>query len=806
MIYNFKLLIFILNYFMFIINYLIILFFLIFNFNFCFSKNIQFNKVFIYYNYSKIFHNILYKKINYEFIKFNNKNIINFLWKMNFFYKIKYFKLNNNLFIYLYNKLIINNIILNNNNKIYFSKKFLFKILSSFNINKNCYLYKNNLFKFKKFMLLKYKNIGLNNLKINFNIIKFNKIYILLKLNINNDLLNNLNINIYGNKFLNKDKFLLLLKDCKFDIVFLNKNKFNICLNKIKNFYFNYGFLDFSIIKIDKKIDCNNKLNINLYIHEGNRYRINNLFILSNISKLNKNILYNFKLNNLLLNNYFNYIEFKSFINKINFFLKKRGYIYIILNIKYKKILDNKIIFFMYIKLNNIYKIKNIILKSNIKKKYNFILYNLNKTKDYIYNKYILNKLIYNLLQKNYFKNIKFKLKIIDILNNNNLNIIYNLKFIKKGLLNFNINFGKLKYLNYKFIFNKKNLFNIGDDFNLNFTNNNYMNYSSFTFIKNLFKNINFKYKFYYNSKIYNLLFNNRYSNNYYGLNTGFFLNLNNNINYNLYIKYISNKIFNFNKNILFLNYLNFIFNNFLKFKNNNIYKYSNFFIKNILEINKLNDKYNPNNGFYLNLNTKISLPLLSNDKFYKFYFLFKKYISLNKKKSLILLTNIFFGFSNTFNNKNIPIYENFSNINNNFLRGFDYKDLFNNLIFMNLNFSNCKNLNNYCLAESYLGKNYIFYLSNEFIINNIFLKKKSSYNKYIKSILFIDSGFVLNNKLRNNHFKLSYINFNKVFKISYGLHTKIFTPLGYLNIILGFPLKNLNNKSNILNFYLSNN
>ncbi len=621
------------------------------------------------------------------------------------------------------------------------------------------------------------------------------------------------NIYIYGNKFLNKNKFLILLNNKfnneNFNNILNNLLKYKVFIRNIENiksFYFNYGYFNFNIIKIIKKINYNGFLNIYLYINEGKRFKINNIIIFSNILKFN-NILNKLKYNIYYKDKYFNYKLLKSLINKINFFFKKRGYINIIFNIKNIK-LNNKIILYLYIKFGRIYYINKIFFKKNYIYKNFFLFKNIPQLKRFIYNKYLIEKGLFNLLKSNYFNKINKKINIDNIFINN-LNIIYNLYFNNENLFNFNIGFNKNKNIDYKFIFSKKNILYIGNELNFKFIKNNYINLNNINFLYYLLKNIFIKYKFYYNKNLINNFINNIYSINNYGFNSSLIYDLNNIINYKFSLNYLYSYLYNLKNKLLIIKYLNLIDNKFNI--NNNYYNFNNFFIKNNLIINKLDNIITPNKGFLLNIKTIINFPFL-NKFFYKYSILFKKYFYLDNKKIYNLNLNTFYSciYSNNFDYFNTNFYKNFNFLNNNFLRGFDNKNLLFNYIKYSKIF-NCKNkINHYCLSKIYLNYNSIFLFNTELNISNFLFKKK--YLDYIKSYFFIDTGIIWNNKINNfflNNYKkniLNNINIKNISRISFGVIFKIFTPIGFLNLIYGYPIKkNINDKINIFNFYLGN-
>ncbi len=761
----------------------------------------------------------LYKKILLNHLgniisKKNIIDIVNCLYKTRYFKNIKIYEVNNKLFIYLNYKPLIYDLLIQGNISLN-SKKILF-ILDKFNIKKNFFLENNLILEVKKIFLNKYKELGKYNVKISFLIFFLNKKYCILKINFNEgEYLKIKNISFKRNSFLNKEKILYLKNvnnNFKLLNYFVDFNFYNLIndLYRIKNFYFKYGYLDFYFKKIKFIFLNKNILNIIIDLYEGDRYKIYDILFKKKIKdiKLNK-ILDKIKWKFFNKNIYYKSTIIDSIILNIKKEFKKCGFLNFKININYKKLVNNKIIFFLYIKLNKIFYINKIILKNINSYKNSFLYKNIPIHKNNLYNEYLINLGKKNLENTNIFSLVSWKKKIINSKKNNKLNIIYNFKSDYDNKFNFGINYGNNNNLNYEFNLFKKNFFYLGNDFLIKSTKTKFSNNSKI-YTKNFINYLNnffIKHKLFFNYSLNNQLNNYGYLNKNYGYKSYITWRVNDFLEYNLGLEYIYN-IFNKMKPYLgILKYLKSINKKIDFISKKNPLIISDFLINFNFKINKLDNIILPKYGFYIYFNSKFT-SFKSMNNFYKIYVSASKYFSLNKYKNWIFFLHNYIGYSNSFNNKIIPFYENFHSLNNNFLRVFS-NDISYNQIYTNFNKNKCKKNKYMCLSSYYSGGNFIFYLNNELVFPNFFLN--NYYKNYFRTSLFIDSGLVLDTNLINTSNNINnnisdYKNIKNMFKMSAGISCKIVTPLGTINLSYGFPiLYNSNDKIHNFQFNIGN-
>ncbi len=722
---------------------------------------------------------ILSKKFG-NFIKEKNIfSIINFLYKIDFFDKIKIYKFNKNLYINLHYKPIINNIFIIGNNIL--SNSDIIIYLKKFNIKKNAFLNDFLILKVKNFIYRKYRNLGIYNVKIIFKKIFLKNKFCILKiyfyenkyLNIKNIFLNKKTFIVKKriNFFYRKNIFLFKIFGT---FINFNLDDFIVYLNLIKKKYLNYGYFDIDIKKIYFIFLNKTDINIKIYLSEGKRYKIHDLFIYSNKNiKLDK-ILNKVKYIFLKNNKYYKYNILKKIIIYIKKFFKENGFLNVKIDLDYQFIDYEKIMIFLYIKLDKIFYVNKIFFK-NISLYEKKILYNnIPKIENNLFNEYLINLGKLNLKKTNFFSSVDWKKKkCVDKINK--LDIIYLLEKNNDSKLNFNINYDKKNNLNYEVSLLKNNFLYLGNNLFIKGIKNNLWNYSEI----NLINPINYVNNFYIQHKLfYNYIINNYFKKfNYvhlnYGYKNNFLFKLDNYFKYKFGIYYIYNNFY-VKKNIYFSNVKN----------NLNIKNTKNFLIINNLYINKLDNNILPEYGFYINFNSKFTFLNLYK-KFYNIYISWSKYLSLSKDNKWIWFIHNYLDYSNDFKNEILPFYKNLNFSRERFLRVFDE----------NINYINKKYfLNTY-------KNNLIFLLTNELIIPNKFLLlNNTNLSKNIRTSFFIDSGLSINTGLLNK------LNFKDFLKVSTGISLKFVTYLGTINLSYGFPLiNNINDKINSFQFNIGN-
>ncbi len=751
--------------------------------------------------YSKILLNFLgnYFSIN------NINNIINCLYKTNYFDYIKIYKFNKIIFIYLIEKSFIYDFIFKGNYILTNDK--IFFILNKFNIKKKSFWNNYLNLQAKNFIIDEYKKLGKYNIKIDFIKICNKKRHCILKINFNEG---------YYLKirkiFLKKNKLYLNLNnnDLKFlnYFIYFNFNDLLINLSYIKDFYFKYGYFDFYFKKINFVFLNKNILDVFIDLYKGNRYKIYNIYIKNNIKNNKINIYINkIKKKFFYKNINYKYNILKNIIYNIDIYLKNNGFANFKINFNYQKLNDNKIILFLYIKADNIFYINKIFFK-NINFYRNKFLYKNIPIKDSdLYNEYLLNLGKKNIIKSNIFSSVSWKKKFLKINNKNKLNIVYDFKENYDSKLNFGINYGRENNLNYELNLFKKNFFYLGNDILIKSIKNKFYN-SSEIYFKNFISYLNnflIKHKLFYNYSFDNQFNNYGYLNIYYGYKSYILWKINNFLNYNFGIEYLYNNIYKTKSYLSILKYLKSLDINYINISKKNPLVINDYLIHFNFKFNKLDNIIFPNYGFYINLNSKFTI-LKSTNNFYKIYFSLSKYLPLDKKKKFIFYFHNFIGYSNGLNNKIIPFYENFNSLGNN-LRVFN-NNISPHHILINSNKYKCKKNKYMCISPYYSGGNLIILLNNELIFPN-FLNKY--YSRYFRTSIFIDSGLILDSNWTNT-FKNKinnipdYGNINNMFKTSMGISLKLMTSFGILNLSYGFPLfYNENDEINNFQFNIGN-
>ncbi len=781
--------------------------FLLFFFCFFWVKSFSIQKFFLkdffwnIKNKSNIFlyNKILFNKYGNWVSEKNINDIIHVLYQIGYFKNIRIYKINNKIFLYLYYKSFIYKIFLKGNNV--FKNYEILSFLNKFNIKKNVFLNYHSILEAKNFIIKKYKKVGRYGIKINFWNFFLKKNYCILKINfnegkyfkirnfffknnyflINNKFLSFINKNYYYNNILNFSSY--------FDI----KN-FILNFNLIKKKYFDYGYLDFSFYKIKFFFLSNNVIDIKVYLHEGKRYKIFDLLIYNYDIKF-YNLLNKIKYKFFHENIYYKYDILKNIFWNIKNIFKERGFINININLDYQKISNNKIIIFLYIDSGKIFHINKIFLE-NIDLYEKKFLYknNIPKMKNYLYNEYLINLGKYNLKKTNFFTSILLKKKF---LNFNKLNIIYFLKKNYDNKLNFGINYGKYNSLNYEFSLFRKNFLYLGNDFFLKSIKNKFSNYNEFYLINpiNYLNNIHIKQKIFYNYMYDNKL--NNYLNFSCGYKSNILWKINNLFKYKFGIYNIYNNLHIVKNDYSLINYLKSINKNNI----NNYLLINDFLITNNFTINKLNNIILPKYGYYINLNNKFTF-LDSINSFYKTNISWYKYFPITYDYSWIFFLHNYIGYGNGFSGKQLPFYENFNFLENNYLRVFSNNVQINDL---NLDINNQSNKIKASLLNNFVG-NLAFYFTNELIFPNKYFLNQY-YSKYLRTSLFLDSGFIINTDYLN---KLNILNndnnIKHILKISTGVSLKFITSIGTINMSYGFPLLyNSSDKINNFQFNIGN-
>ncbi len=636
-----------------------------------------------------------------------------------------------------YNNLLLN-IKYNNNNTYYYY--FLLKNKNFFN--------KLNIDKINNFFLNidHFKKINIK--KINKNIvIKLLYKPVLYKIFLN------------GNNIINNNEFIFLLK------------KFNISINK---FFDKKNFLKFKSYILNKYIFLGKydvKINYFLYFYKKNRYflkinikegnfaKINKIFFFGNNFFSKKKILsfINIKeyslLNNFLGKNIFIINIFINDLNIIKNFYFKYGYFDFYIKSVKTKINNNKFLN-IYLELNegNRYRLFDIKILNNVSIYNNYF--------NYIKKKFFYKKIFFNL---NIINNIIFEIKkllnnngYIDVYINNNIKKIFN-KYI---IIFFDIKFGKKFYVN-DILFKGNKVFNntflekeipqkkkvLYNNYLVNLGKKKLLNTGFFNFVKIKKKYFN-KNKKYFLNIIYEV---SEINDGLINFNVGY--GRKSSLNYN--ISLLNKNIFFPGSDFFIKGFKNKLSNNFNIFLNYPIYNFDFIYIKHeLFNNNLLNDKIN--NYGYLNINSGIKNNItffINNFIKYKIGLIyslnnlyniksqlsiFKYFKSINKKfylkskknrlinNDLLLINNFVF---NNLDNNIFPntgfVFDIYNKITLPFSDNSFYKLYLNYLKYYSLDKNNKWIFflkYNIGYVNGFLGKNFPFY-ENFNYENNIFLR-----------------------------------------------------------------------------------
>ncbi len=791
---------------------LFFIFFYLF-FSDCNSKNNNYLLLNIKNNNNNIYYyDYLFKK-NKNLNKFNVNEINNFFLNINHFRKINIKKKGKFFFIYLLYKPVLYKILLNGNNIINNNELIFF--LKKFNININKFFNKKNFLKFKSFILKKYIFLGKYDVKINYFLSFYKKNMYLLKINIEEGNFIKINkIFFFGNKFFSKRKILSFINIKEYSLLnnFLGKNIFIINifindLNIIKSFYFKYGYFDFYIKSIRTKINNNKFLNIYIELNEGNRYKLFDIKTLNNIGIYNNSLNY-IKKKIFFKKKFFDLNIINNIIFEIKKFLNNKGYIDVYIDKNIKKIFNKYIIIFLDIKFGKKFYVNNILFKGNKIFKNDFLKKKIPQKKNKLYNNYLVNLGKKNLLSTNLFNFVKIKKKCFYKDKKYLLNIIYEVSEINNSLINFNIGYGKKSNLNYNISLLNKNIFFPNSDFFIKGLRNKFVNNFDI-FLSYPIYNFDFiymKHKLFNNNLLDNEINNYDYLNINSGIKNDITFLISNFIKYKIGLIYSRNSLYNIKSQLSILKYFKSINKSFyLKSKKNKLIN-NDLLLTNNFIFNNLNNNVFPNTGFIFDIYNKITLPF-SDNFFYKLYLTYLKYYSLNKNNKWIFFLKYNVGYINGFFGKNFPFYENFNYKNNIFLRGFDLDYVGYKKTFINSESYKCENKRKICNSNIYYNGNFISSLNLELIFpNDLFFN--GFYSKYIRSSLFFDSGMFVDTYNRNLNFykNLNFLKNINIFRFSTGVSLKILTPLGIVNFSFGIPFNIYNNDEiNYIQFSLGN-
>ena len=599
-----------------------------------------------------------------------------------------------------------------------------------------------------------YRSYGYNQIEIDYELINSNDL-------LNNQIVFNLSegnitkinkIYFSGNISYDKDLLLSNIKSSENNLFKFYSKRVNFKdyvvqndIIRLKKLYIENGFKDV-VINFKKEIDINkNIVNLYFYIEENKKYTFNKMDI--NISKINLNIEFVEKLNDILLqnnksnSNIYNSNKLDKLKTLISVFLKSKGVNFFKINILEKVLDDNSvlIVFDVISTKPNYVKFINII--GNYRTIDKVIRREIIFSEGDSFTEDQISKSIENLNKLGIFKSVNIDSNLID---NENYNIIVNVEEKQTGEFQLGLSFGTFDGASFLTGLNETNIGGTGR--NLDFTINTSTNNTAyrlnivephiFSSDVDLNYGINYKVDDYSSSLSYKT---NTFSTNS-GINYYFIDNLRHklNVEYKLidYIVTDSISVSNSIKNSSGTN--------------------SEINISNVISLNKLNSFYFPNSGYYLDLSNTISPKTSSKSGIFKNSLLFKKYFN-NNGNIFSIQTNI--GNIYSFNNTEILNSKKYS-LGGKWLRGFDIYG------------AGPRNS-----RTSYVG-------GNNLIVSKF--EASRSLNKLsdnpIKFSIFSDIGKVWGNK-NNPSFARESV------RASYGIGLKLFSPVGPIGLSWGFPI-----------------
>lgn len=652
----------------------------------------------------------------------------------------------------------------------------------------------------------------------------YSKIKILKKNTLNNkvdlkiliyesDLLEINNIKIIGNKNFSREKIISLFKLTDY-IPWWNFFKKRVYyseqlekdLKSLSNFYLSKGYYYF---KVNKKIvnflKGKNKVNIKVYISEGEKYKISNFFINGNVLHFYKSIK---NLININKNELYNQEKITLIVKKIQKFLSNNGYI------------DSKII--TYPEIDS--KEKKIILNFNIDIQNRYFVDRINFRGNELTQDVVLRREIkqmegdwFNLklvelgkqsLEKMQFLRDVTIQKEISFNKKNGINITYILKEQPTGSINFGLGYGRDSGISFNASISQDNLFGSGNSFKATAIKNDNQKYAEIStkypyFTEN---GTNLNTRIFYNDFIYNIdsLSNIVKSTSGFESDLGFLIDTFN--RFNIGFGYSHNGLVN-KEGKLILKVKKTSSDQFLK---NSIV--DDFTLNYSLMHDTLKHFYFPISGNQTYISGKNTIPG-SDNNFYKFLFDIEQYIPLDKEKKFIILTHFRSGIGNSFNQEEFPFYENFHAINANNVRGFRSNTIGPKKIYANSNlekrFGDAHKNTTFFESIDSIGGNAMMITNLELITPIPFIK--NDYGKFLRFSFFLDAGNVWD----TNQEKKQKINFLQPRDYSYlnnfyssiGMSLQWFSPIGPLVFSYAYPFhKNENNQLEPFQFNIGKN
>ncbi len=706
------------------------------------------------------------------------------------------------------------------NNK-FFDKQKLIDIFNKFDIKKNYMLNTYNLLMIKNYLYDLYQKEGID-VTIDFQFISLKDKNVVLQVVFKEFTWPKIRkIVLSGNtKFndfqLTKNWYTKVYKNF-FHNILVNSiyrvNAFENDLQKLKYFYINKGYLDFTIKRVIKSLVLDDTfIDLYIYLYEGEIYRIlditiqDDLFLFDSQTEEIKN---KFFVHEMVYTTDFVH----HFYERLLSFYKNKGYLDVVIDVDHHKLKDHYINLKFNVHLGKKFYVRKINIWGNTSTVDSILRKEIVLLEGNVYNESLVRISIENLLKTGFIEDVKIKIKKHYVRHTNLVDITFNLKeIVSYGNFAFNLGLSRNSLLNYKFSFLKKNLLGVGTKliFDITKGNNIYsintlLSYPGLSNNNNIYINdkFNFIYKYklvdnhhsnpdinlniskevvyYYNPKKYitvGVNYNYRYLDDYVHIDMLGGLDPNyvsdptaiNKLCYSPYRKH----------EFLTISYL----------KSNKVKQIQLLFD---YTFNNLKKNIFPISGYYFNLHSNATL-LWSDNLYYQITFTWKNYFSLNKKDNFILSFSNFLGYMHSYHNSTIPVYEYFRPYVHNYLRGFHRESLDSIFYYSDLH-KKCHDKFYWdCRHPSKLFHGNIMWSFNTELsipLDHVF---GNFYKDYYRLSLFLDSGLIIDNELLSEHIQVildthKYNKFYEIFKISAGVAFKVSTPFGVINVSFGSPV-----------------
>ena len=442
-----------------------------------------------------------------------------------------------------------------------------------------------------------------------------------------------------------------------------SSTKFDAGIEKLKNKYFNIGFLDFKILSKDVKYnEEDDSLNILISIDEGTQYKVGNINFIGNLSKKERNYLRSLvKIND---GEFLNRKDLFKGIKSISDFYQNRGYAFTTISSDIKRTetissLD------IDIQIDNNIKayIDRIEIYGNTRTQDNVIRRKFTILEGQIYSKQQIENSINQLKALGYFSDVNYKVERKSA-TSDKVQLTINVTETKTGEISIGMSHSNATGASLNAGITQENILGTGNTFNANFSNSDAVKETSF-----YFKNP------YFNNKGHS-------------------------ISYGIFDKQIDAA--NLDASDYSISELGFIFGygfplsesslifGETKLSSSDLTCGSN--LKNIYEIqqcsktsntdtilslsyknNTLNDFYFPTDGNQTLLSSSISLPF-SDNKYFQIESIFKKYSPILTEKTFKFSTRL--KFASGYGNDNLPFYKRYYEGGSSSVRGFDFNSL----------------------------------------------------------------------------------------------------------------------------------